>query len=228
MLKKFIHISLICLAGILFYSCKHETIDPVDVGYGYYPSNIGHWVLYDVDSIYYDGFTHTVNKYKFKINEKVESTFYDNQNRLTQRLERYKQSTDSTNWFLKDVWVSNLTSTSAEKVEENVRFIKLVFPVNSSQIWNGNALNSQGEMDYEYDNIFQPFTVNGVTYDSTVTVIQNIDSNLIYVKYMVEVYAKNIGLIYRRFKDVEKQPDPQHDSITSGIDYTYRIISFGN
>jgi hypothetical protein len=227
-LKSFAYITFFCFAGILYSSCKQDTLAPVDVGYAYYPSNIGHWILYDVDSTYYDGFTHTVRNYTFKINEKVESSFYDNQNRLTQRLERYKQLSDSTSWFLKDVWISNITSTTAEKVEENIRFIKLVFPINSSQIWDGNALNSEGSMDYEYDNLFQPYTVNGVTYDSTVTVIENVDSNLISVKYMIEVYAKNVGLIFRRYKDVQKMPDPLHDSITSGIDYTYRIRSFGN
>jgi len=228
MLKRIIFIFLLSIAGIIYFSCKHESLDPIDVGYKYYPSNVGHWVMYEVDSTYYDGFTHTVRKYHFKINEKIESTFLDNQNRPTQRIERYKKATDTTNWFLKDVWASNLTSTTAEKVEENVRYVKLVFPIIGGQTWNGNALNDLGSQDYEYDNVFEPYSINGFSFDSTVTVIQNKDTNLIHVSDMVEIYAKNVGLIYKKYKDVNKEADPLHDSITSGVDYTYRIISFGN
>ena len=213
---------------LFFPSCKRETISPVDVGYDYYPSNVGHWVTYEVDSTYYDDFTHTVKAYKFKVTEKIESSFLDNQNRKTERLERYRQWADSTSWFLKDVWISNLTSSSAEKVEENIRYIKLVFPIKKGISWNGNAFNSFNPTDYKYENIFKPYTINGISYDSTITVIQEIDSNLIYVKYMVEVYAKRVGLIYKKYKDIEKYPDPTIDSIISGVDVTYKVISFGN
>lgn len=223
-----IFIPFFCITTLFFSSCKRETISPVDVGHDYYPSNVGHWVIYEVDSIFYDDFTHTVKTYKFKVNEKIESSFLDNQNRKTERLERYRQWSDTTSWFLKDVWISNLTSTTAEKVEENVRYLKLVFPIKKGTTWNGNAFNSINPQDYKYENVFQPFTVNGISYDSTITVIQEIDSNLIYVKYMVEVYAKRVGLIYKKYKDVEKYPDPSIDSTISGLDVTYKVISFGN
>ena len=214
---------------LLLYSCKkHETLSPVDVGYSYYPSNVGHWIEYDVDSTYYDGFTHTVRNFQFKLNEKVESTFLDNQNRPTQRLERWVQKNDTLSWYLRNVWASNLTSSTAEKVEDNIRYVKLIFPIAEGQTWNGNAQNSLGSEDYTFNNTYQPYTVNAITYDSTITVIQNNDSNLIYVKYMVEVYAKNIGLIYKKYRDIQKQPNLQHDSIIGGVDYTYRIRSFGN
>ena len=224
----FIIIALMVVV-VSIYSCKkRETIKPVDVGYCYYPYNVGHWIKYDVDSTYYDGFTHTVRKYHFKLNEEIESTFLDNQNRPTQRLERYVQISDTTSWYLRNVWTSNLTASTAEKVEDNIRYVKLIFPIIESQTWNGNAYNTLGELDYTYNNTYKPFTVNGMTFDSTITVIQNVDSNLIYVKYMIEVYAKNVGLIYKRYEDIQKQPDYQIDSIIGGLDYTYRITSFGN
>jgi hypothetical protein len=161
----------------------------------------------------------------------LESTYLDGQGRPTQRIERYRQ-VDTLPFYLKDVWASTLTSSTAEKVEENVTFVKLIFPVVNGHTWNGNALNNINSIDpqpdYEFDNVNEPFTVDGVTFDSTVTVIQNIDSNLIFVKKQFEVYAKNAGLIYRRFRDVEKNPNPLHDTIVSGVDYSYKIISYGN
>ena len=222
------YLFLSCISIIVLYSCKHETESPVDVGYGYYPSVIGHWIIYDVDSTNYDEFLDTVKNYKFQLKEIIESTYSDNQNRPTQRLERYTRLNDTINWYLSDVWASNLTASTAEKVEENIRFIKLIFPIKSGRTWNGNALNNIGSQDYEYDNVFEPYTVNGVTFDSTVTVIQNIEGpNYVFEKYMIEVFAKNVGLIYKKYKDVTF--DPAHAGvIKSGVDYTYKIKSFGN
>lgn len=230
MFAMYIRVSLFLLiicSVSLIVSCKQEDENPIDVGYNYFPDNPGHMVLYNVDSTYWDDFTHTKRFSHCLIKELVESTYLDNQNRPTQRIERYRQH-DTLPFYLKDVWASTLTASTAEKVEENLTYIKLIIPVVHGQSWNGNALNILGEQDYEFDNVNEPYTVDGVTYDSTVTVIQNIDSNLIFVKKQFEVYAKNVGLIYRRYRDIQKYPNPLHDSIVSGVDYSYKIISFSN
>ena len=225
--RKFTYYLFVGLLALILYSCKKTEVKPVDLGYSYYPSNVGHWILYQVDSTSYDSFYHIVTKSHFQIKELIESTFYDNSNRPTQRIERYKE-TDTVPLFLKDVWVSNLTQSTAEKVEENVRFVKMIFPITNGVSWNGNGFNTLGEQDYQYSNIYKPYTVNGITFDSTVTVIQNIDTlNLINNKYQVEVFANHIGLIYKRFKNVNLLP-PFNDSIVSGVDYSMKIIAYGN
>lgn len=210
----------------ILLSCKKDAVEnPVDVGYNYFPVNVGHWVTYQVDSTYYDDFTDSVRVYHYKIKEFVESVFLDNQNRETQRIERYKQVFDTTNWFISSVWAMNRTASTAEKTEENQRFIKLVFPVRSGRTWNGNACNTLNEQEYEFDDVDKPYSVNGLNFDSTVTVIQKIESNMIHEDYQVEVFAKNVGLVYKRYKSVDKSTN---GSITKGVDYTYTIISYGN
>jgi hypothetical protein len=222
-------ISLSCFA--LLFSCKHETLDPVDVGYGYFPVNVGHWVMYDVDSTVWNDFIDVdsplhVQNFKYKIKEVVESEFYDNEGRLTQRLERYQQLCDTCNWFIKDVWAVNLTPSTAEKVEENQRFVKLAFPVESSSSWNGNAFNILGEQDYEYNDLFEPYSVNNTSFDSTVTVIEKVDSNAIEAYNQYEVYAKNVGMVFRRYRAVHI--DNLTHEITGGKDFTFKFISYGN
>ena len=228
-LKKGLHIIFVVVISFLvFFSCKHEKDSPRDVGYGYFPTNPGHWVLYAVDSTHYDSFAHTKTFYHYLIKELIESTFMDNQNRPTQRIERY-ETYDTLPTYLKDVWVSNLTSTSAEKVEENIRYVKLIFPVADGQTWNGNAYNTLGQQDYKYDNVFAPYSINGLSFDSTVTVIQDKDTNMVTVKDESEIYAKNVGMIYKKYRYVGKFPSPLYpDSVIGGVDYTYKIISFGN
>jgi len=211
--------------SVILFSCKKDIEDPVDVGYGYFPVNVGHWATYQVDSTYYDDFTDSVRVYHYKIREQVESTFMDNQNRETQRIERYKQISDTTSWYINNVWAMNLTASTAEKVEENQRYIKLIFPVKKGKTWDGNAYNILGEQEYEFGSVGKAYTVNGITFDSTVTVIQKIESNIIHADYQIEVFAKHVGLIYKKYKSVDKSTD---GNITKGVDYSYSIISYGN
>jgi hypothetical protein len=226
MTRQQINISITFLFFLSFASCKHETEPPVDLHNDYFPTNIGHWVTYEVDSTYYDDFNNSIEIYHYYIKELNESSFLDNQNRPTIRLERYK-NVDSI-WHLSRVWTSNLTKTTAEKIEENIRFIKLIFPISDEQEWNGNAFNSLGEQNYKYTNIFQPFTVNGITFDSTVTVIQAKDSSGLTVNNQIEVFAKNVGLIYKYYKSVGLDFPVFPTLIDSGKIYTYKIINYGN
>ena len=231
MIKRYCFFFFLFISFNFIVTCKREVVSPVYMGYDYFPSNPGHWVIYDVDSLYYDDFHDTVFNYHYQIKEVIESIFLDIQNRPTQRINRFK-CVDSVNWYLADVWYSNITSSTAEKAEENVRFVKLIFPIASGKSWNGNAFNNLNGFDYpdyEYDNLYNPYSVNGTAFDSTVTVIQNIDYNPIRQYDQFEVYAKNIGLIYKKYKMINIYFNPeQPDTTYYGFDYTYKIVSYGN
>lgn len=217
-----------------------------DMGYNYFPNQVGKYVVYDVDSFYYDNFYNPVkiDTFKFQIKEKIESIYADNQNRPTIRLERYKKNYIATipynalPWILKDVWAENLTSRTAEKVEENVRFVKLVFPVKENQIWNGNAQNTKDSWDCNYEFFDVSKTIGTIHFDSVLQVTQIDDklANLIAHQYYIEKYARNVGLVYKQEIDIQSQninSDPSFYSkpimqrITSGFQYTMTINSYG-
>lgn len=228
--KRYFPLIPIFLFTILF-SCKKDTLDPVDVGYSYYPVSTGHWIWYEVDSTVWDDFYPVdsplhVRNYHYDIKEVIESEYYDNEGRLTQRLERYQKLCDTCEWFIKDVWAVNLTPSTVEKVEENYRFVKMIFPIENNTSWDGNAFNILDEQDYEYDDIFDAYTINGHSFDSTVTVIEKIDSNAIEASKQYEVYAKNVGMVFRRYRDVRIN-NLTHE-IISGQDYTFKLISYGD
>ncbi|MFA6924347.1 MAG: hypothetical protein WC223_08850 [Bacteroidales bacterium] len=222
---------IILLIFITILSCKKDKPDtPVDVGYSYYPNNIGHWVIYQVDSIVWDGNYNPphIDTFNYKIKEYVESTFSDNSGRLTQRLERYIMRCDTCDWEIKDVWYLNLTPSTAEKVEENQRFIKLIFPVKLNATWKGNVYNTWDAWDYEYTSVNKPAQINSLSFDSTLTVIQNHDSTLINADYSVESYAKHVGMIYKIFYHFDLDPVSTTDPIKNGVKYSYKIISWDN
>jgi hypothetical protein len=214
------------LAGV--FSCKKDVTPGLDFGYGYFPNTVGKYVIYDVDSIVCNSLDYKVDTFSYQLKELVQSIFLDNSNRPTMRIERYIKnfSKDSSYslmaWRLKNVWMANRTLTDAEKVESNTRFVKLVFPVVSNQTWNGNAFNTLGVWQYSYLNINQHRSVRKFVSDSVLSVVQYNNQNYVSDSCYLEMYAKNVGLIYKRsigvsFKNPFFYPVLVPDSFVSGV-----------
>ena len=203
----------------------------VDVGYGYFPGEVGSWIIYDVDSTWWDDFTipSTVRNYKYQIKEVIESTFLDAEGRETFRWERYKRDTVTDPWVIKDVWMANKTATTVEMVEENERFIKLIFPVKLLKIWDGNSTNTIEEWDYQYTEVDVPRTIGGLSFDSTLVVSQQDYNPWIYYDFFEEYYAKNVGLIYKKGIHWEKDDASFSWDVDykGGFEYTFTINSYG-
>jgi hypothetical protein len=196
---------------------------PPPVYFNYVPTNTGNIVVYDVDSTYYELFDSSVHVFHFQIMERIDSTYNDNQNRPTQRIERYKRDSISGPWYIVDVWNSTLTSARFERVENNIRFVKLGFPVAATQTWNGNAFNTLGEEDYSYYSFHEPLSVATFSFDSALTVLQVDDNNLIHQKFGLEQYANHVGLVYKEFIDCDKYITGQYKN---GVVMTETIYSY--
>jgi hypothetical protein len=143
----------------------------------------------------------------YQLKEYIESNFIDNSGRNTQRIERYIRKNDTTQWIIRNVWYANSINNNIEKVEDNIRYVKLIFPIKIHKQWDGNAFNVFDMQKYEYTSIENPYVVNGINYPNTLTVTQKDETSLIHKDYAVEVYAKNIGLIYKRSYYMRKNPD---------------------
>jgi hypothetical protein len=116
--------------AIFIFSCKKDKeVIVIDLGYNYFPDKKGTYVIYQVDSLFYNDFTSTIDTFQFQIKEKITENFNDLSNRVTQKIERFYRQNSTQDWLIKDVWFANRTSNTAEKVEENIRFVKIVFPL---------------------------------------------------------------------------------------------------
>ncbi|MBK6835459.1 MAG: hypothetical protein IPG89_14780 [Bacteroidetes bacterium] len=206
---------IFCL--LVFFSCKkdRELEESPDLGYDYFPVTMGKYIVYDVDStVYYALPNEIAITTNYRIKEVIDSVFKDNQNRDTYRITRYKKdysptvSYDDMDWVIKDVWMANKTSTTAEVVEEDTRYIKLTFPTIKNSKWNGNAQNTIGDWQYKYTEVDKAISINGLNFDKTLTIQQKVDTPAIYYKFYQEKYAKGIGMIYKEISD-----------------YNYKIVS---
>ena len=234
-LRLFGLIGLVGLVGLIgLVGCtKEQHLAPMDLGYGYFPNTVGKYVIYDADSIVRNSYTHKTDTFTYQLKEVIASMFTDNSGRPTQRIERYTRPyTGDTTWVLKNVWMGNLTTLNAQRVESNTRYIKLVFPVNLNQYWNGNAYNNSPDslLTYNYGTANVPFVIGNQHFDSTCTVIQRNDSTLLSKHYSIEVYAKNVGMIYKNYVNVSTDsilflPLMQNPYAYGTLNYTLKVRS---
>jgi len=222
---------LILVLTVFIFSCskdEEEIVVPY-LGYDYAGLEVGKYVIYDVDSFFYDDFNDLIDSSFYQVKEEVDSKFLDLEGDDAFKIVRYRKESDTTNWVLIDVWSSKLATTNFQKVEENVRFLKLIFPINLNETWNGNALNNEGERSYTYTGVNQAETIGGNVLSNVHTVLQFEEINLIEEKVYQEKYAKGIGMVYKKSVDVTKE----YNSSTGlferslGLDVTMTLSSYG-
>ena len=230
-MKKIVYIFsfLIFLSSSMFYACKKDkpTEPPIDFGYNYFPDEVGRYIIYEVDSIAYDDVIHKPDTTKYLLKEQVVSISPDNSNRPTMKIERYykifKNGQYDSVWTGPRIWTANKTATTAERKEENITYLKLIFPVRESKKWNGNTYNTLGEKIYEFTSVDLSETIGVLHFDSVPLVAQSFDDTFIQHFDEREKYARNVGLIYKKRDSIYWGGGP--DSV--GFAFTQKIVSYG-
>jgi len=226
------------LALSLFTACKKDASTTVDFGYNYVPLIKGNYVIYDVDSIYFDDFTKTSDTSKFQLKEQIGDAFIDLTGNSSYEYKRYKRyyapnvDINTIAWTLTDVWYVSKLKDRYERVEESYRYSRLKFPVLNETSWDGNAFNNIGEWKYVLQKVDTKAKVGNTTFDSTATVIQRDQESKISKQYYKEIFARNVGLIYKRVIDVYSQNTSSQvnimNKIEKGVIYEWRYLSHGN
>lgn len=246
------YLSFIVFALLSFASCKNkQTIEEpnIDFGYDYFPLEIGSELIYRVDSTIYDPKESTVeilNSMTY-VREVVVDTFQDELGRLSHRIERFERPNVDVEWELKNVWSALRTETQAERFEDNLRFIKMVFPVNDGDIWNGVAhLDVTAEYPVAGDRvaIFKSWdnntevieageaeTVGGFAFEEVTTIQLADEENLLEKRYGLEKYARGVGLIFKELEiyntqAIENENDPWELKAERGFRVVMTLIDY--
>jgi hypothetical protein len=218
---------LLVLSCIVLAACKKESIETVpQINTSYIKVQQGFFVEYNCDSVVVDDFNGTIDTFTFQIKEYQQSYFTDNEGRQAIRLERWKRNDSISTWQLKDVWSLVKTNDRFEKVEEDVRMVKLLFPVREKLEWNLHMLNNSDPRIVTTKDVHKSFVANGITFDSTVTVVNTDPENLVSEFRDTEIFASQIGLVYKKLTDVRYVTPPQ-TGIRSGTIYTMKASRWG-
>ncbi len=227
MSNKKVLFGLTILFTVLIFACKKEDGTPAKFYYEYYPDDVGTWVEYDVMYVDRDDASGVNDTTEYELREIIESTFIDNQGRPSLRIERYWRTADSLPWVIKDIWYATRTTTKLEKIEEDYRYLRLVFAITDDKRWNGNVYNTLDEEEYEYDQLHESMTIGNLNFDSTATVIQRSNTNIIEISEASEIYANHVGLIKKEdvyFYITYVMGNPEY----TGYAYYQTVTGYGN
>lgn len=206
------------LPAILFLACKDRETGTYDSGaaeqYAYFPLKIGKYVDYQVDSIVYDfgaGGNTVLDSSSTFVRELVADTLRDQNGQLFYTIERYERNAADVPWELKKIETAARTGSQAIRTENNLRFLKLIFPMDRRSEWDGNTwidvnreIGIAGERMrpftnwfYEVDSIDVQANVGAFSFDSTLLVTEADDNNIIERRLSRVRYAKNVGVVWR-------------------------------
>lgn len=216
-MKNLLHAFLFLTISLFGCDSQKEILEVPPVA-DYYPLQVGTSKLYRLDSTVLAPFGTALVVRSYQAKDSMESTFSDNQGRLSYRIFRFIRDLNGTQpWRFAATYVATPTQNSVEYVDNNLRFIKLVAPIRNNYTFKGNAfiLEDQGsplgylyDWDYEYQNVGLPFQIGNRTFENTITVFQKDETspegpfnpaNYQQRNLGLEVYAKGVGLIYKEF-----------------------------
>ncbi len=225
--KKPFSFLFICLLLVVFQSCKKETLIVPPVSLNYFPTEPGTWVSYSVDSIFHaenDNLNDdSVYYFHCEIKEEIDSSFVDGSGKTVQVVNRYYRKDASNDWSIINVWTQYLTPYAAYRIENNIPLHKLTFPINEDISWNGNDANSEDEEIYSYEYFHEQGSYGGMSFDSTLSVIQMDEDNYIERIYKNEIYATGVGLVYKQQDVLGKI----NGIIVNGFEIRTTVIDFG-
>ena len=239
----------LCLAIVaLATACTNKKTELESIPLAeYFPQRVGKTITYLLDSTVTTTFGADTTVRSYRVKDTWAATITDGLGRPSFRVERTISNAAGTTPYtpnatfmstqVKDDWV--------EWQENNLRFMKLRFPVLEGFSWKGNSFIETSTFnspvrylagwEYRYTNVGAPLTLNGKTYDHTITILQRDEvipegpfNRNVYKQwnYSVEIYARGVGLIYKNFDHKVWQPPTPPPDARAGYfeDGSYRII----
>ena len=208
---------IIFLFTFLLLSCSDKPapiVDPTIYGHEYFPLEVGKYRIYEVDSLQFDlgqGDLPVVDSSHFFMRVETVDQFDDQTGETVFRIERYRAEALGDPWVIMDVVTESRTTNQAFHTENNLRFIPLVFPLRENLEWDGLAFIPNDIIIYIKGEALEIFDnwqyrvlstkasekIGTLDFEDVATIQQVADTNIVELRYGIEKYAANVGLVYR-------------------------------
>ncbi|MFT5646622.1 MAG: hypothetical protein ACI976_001304 [Aureispira sp.] len=218
-------ISFFLLLPILFFACERivETLAPAN--FDYYPIEVGKYKVYQIDSIVYDEYNCTIQTATYQIKEVTATETMDGEGAVTFIIKRYFRSTSADAWVLYNIWTEKIEDNQVQRVENNQRIIKMVSPMQEGRHWDGIVYIRRDTLvsirggsidmfkdwdDFVCEDIEVGFidTLSNIAYTDVAKIIHVDKTNNIERRFSTEIYAKDIGLVYKEMRILDTQCRP--------------------
>lgn len=207
---------------VAFSSCedKYIVIEDKALGYDYYPVEVGNFWIYKIDStvVVRNGGQKELLETSSFVKEEIISSFLNEQGDTSYVIQRSASESLNESFRSTDIWKIEKTSSNVSRFEENLQFIKLVFPISVGDTWDGNLFDQRIEVvvaqqkmepylewSYSVDSLNSIETINGEEYNDVLKVTQANYENDIEQRLSYEKYSPGIGMIYREMSILDHQ-----------------------
>jgi len=218
-MHKVLLVSLL-LTVISLFGCEEEIAEvDIDFGYSYFPMEVGAERIYQIDSISFREQGTIVDSSSSQLRELIVGLDQEDSTGTTFLMEQYERPDTSAVWTLKRTLSVQRTDQYAVRQVGNRFEQRLVFPTRVGATWSatrffdgsvqvqiaGNPIEYYKGWSPEITARDVPFTLDGRSYPQTLQVQSADFGNIIELRHVREVYARELGLIYRELQVLDTQ-----------------------
>ncbi len=201
------------LSLILLMSCKETTVNPLEDGRDYYPLEVGRFLEYRLDSIIFDdsqggNIQDTLSGF---IRELITGKFEGLTGDTVFLVERSFRRSETDPWVVTNIYTESGSSSFAFRQEGNLTQVKMKFPLRDNTRWNPTTFidpTIEVQVGTELIEMFTNWsglvialdsseTIGAFSFEKVLTCQQADDDNDIERRFVMEKYAKGIGLVLR-------------------------------
>lgn len=200
-MSKNLIILLVLACGLWQCTEVSELRDEIDREY--FPVKVGNYWIYDVSETTFSNqfVQEAADSVTYQVRERVDTVFRDQTGELTYKLIRSRRNNASQPWGSDSIVTIQKSMLDLRYTRDNLKTVRMVFPVRENKAWNGNAFNFRDPEEFTYTQVGQAFTLGDTTYQNTLHVVQDYSDNLVELDDRHEVYALGVGMVYKRVID---------------------------
>lgn len=232
------HFASFLLGGsVLLLGCVSDDLTSPTLpasGLNYFPLSVNRYAIYDVEDIRYtlrDG----ADTNRYQLRELVADSLLGEGGEIIYSLKRYTRNSSEGPWQLDSIWTARKNQERVVVVENNVPFLKLVFPFREKLQWDGNLLNSRWPQPYTLTTTDTTLRQEigpdlDALLDNSWTVVQRQLETLVNDSVLVETYGEQAGLLYKKSLILQYCADEDcigQQQIESGRSYRQTLVAYG-
>jgi|APTNR8051073442_1049403.scaffolds.fasta_scaffold00003_565 hypothetical protein len=218
------------MAVVALYGCGDDESIHQKSDLEYFPLQTGFYQIYTIDETIYSELD-PPQEFSYELKTEVVDSFANLEGGFTYVIYRSTRATESDPWVFQESWSARTNTQYIVLIEGNVSYIRIALPAFKNKEWNGNALNSLEEDTYLIESKGKSYQLNGtLEFDDALVVNQENEVNNLFRDEREEVYARNVGLIYKKsivLNYCDEVPCFGQQIINDGVEYLQVLKEYG-
>jgi hypothetical protein len=214
---------------MIFQGCNDEV--PVNGNdEEYFPLQTGFYQVYDVVKKVYES-PGLPNVFVYQLKTEIVDSFVNQEGGYTFVIHRSTRATETDPWQFEEAWSARTNAYQAIMTEGNISYMRIGFPATQNKEWNGNVLNTLEADSYLIENVGRSYELpTGISYDDALVINQEDELNELKRDQRKEVYARNVGLIYKKSDVLNYCDDAScfgQQIVKNGVEYVQVLKEYG-